>query len=153
NLTYRPQSNYSGQDGFTFKVNDGKVDSVIAAISITVTPVNDPPLAQSQSVMTLVNVSARILLSGSDAEGSPLTYVITASPVHGTLSGQMPDLTYTPQRNYMGSDSFRFQVNDGQADSPAATVSITVKKGNLPPNGRGKRLDTVQSTSLAFVLE
>jgi hypothetical protein len=42
------------------------------------------------------------------------------------LTGTPPNTTYTPAAHYFGSDSFTFKVNDGTADSSAATVSITV---------------------------
>ena len=52
NLTYTPAANYNGADSFTFKVNDGTVDSAAATVSITVTAVNDAPVADAQSVTT-----------------------------------------------------------------------------------------------------
>ena len=53
---------------------------------------------------------------------------MVTQPAHGSLSGTAPNLTYTPAANYNGADSFTFKVNDGQADSAAATVSITVSR-------------------------
>jgi hypothetical protein len=47
-------------------------------------------------------------------------------PDNGTLTGTAPQLYYTPDTGYSGSDSFTFQVTDGTADSSEATVSITV---------------------------
>src|SRR5207247_6564482 len=43
--TYTPAANYNGSDSFTFKANDGTVDSNVATVSLTITPVNDPPVA------------------------------------------------------------------------------------------------------------
>ena len=51
-LTYIPALNYNGVDSFTFKVNDGTVDSALATVSITVNPVNDPPVANPQNLTT-----------------------------------------------------------------------------------------------------
>ena len=48
------------------------------------------------------------------------------TPVHGALSRIAPNLTYTPNACYFGSDSFQFKVNNGVSDSNTATVSITV---------------------------
>ena len=126
NLTYTPATNYSGSDSFTFKVNDGTQDSNTATISITVIAVNDAPVATAQSASLAKNVSSAITLTGSDPENSTLSYFVVTNPVHGTLSGTVPNLTYLPATDYTGSDSFTFKVNDGSLDSAVATVSITV---------------------------
>ena len=72
------------------------------------------------------NTSLNIVLTGSDVEGSPLTYSIVTDPAHGGLSGSGANQTYTPIGNYSGPDSFTFKVNDGTLDSAPATVSINV---------------------------
>ncbi len=125
-LTYTPTANYAGADSFSFTVNDGKLTSAPAVVEITVTPVNDAPLAAAQSVSTPVDTALAVKLSGTDADGDALTYTVVANPTHGALSGTAPTLTYTPAAGYTGSDSFTFKVNDGIVDSAAATVSITV---------------------------
>ena len=61
-----------------------------------------------------------------DVEGSALTFAVVTPPAHGTLSGTAPNLTYTPDADFAGSDSFTFKVNDGALDSNVAAVSITV---------------------------
>ena len=89
NLTYTPASNYNGTDSFTFKTNDGASDSNTAVVSITVSPVNDAPIADDQSVATNQNASLAITLTGSDTEtpSGSLTFTVTVSPAHGTLTG------------------------------------------------------------------
>ena len=80
NLTYTPAANYNGADSFTFKVNDGTVDSAPATVSITVTPVNDAPVATPQSVSTAQNTAKAITLAGTDVDGSALTYTVVTQP-------------------------------------------------------------------------
>ena len=126
NRTYTPQANYAGPDSFTFVVNDTSVDSNVATVSITVTPVNDTPVANNQSTSTPESVAKSVALTGSDLDGDALTFTVTAPPAHGTLTGTGASLTYTPVAGYHGPDSFAFTVNDGVATSAAATVSITV---------------------------
>lgn len=87
------------------------------------------PVANSLSVITLINTSLGIRLSGSDPQGSNLVYTVATSPLHGTLAGSPPNLTYAPDLNFIGNDQFTFKVNDGEFDSPPATVAIRV----LPP--------------------
>jgi hypothetical protein len=134
-LVYRPVTNYVGPDSFTFKVNDGLVDSPPATINLSVLHVNHPPVAGSQSVSVNEGASVAITLVASDVDGDALTYTVLP-PSQGTLSGTSPNLTYTPHTSYFGPDSFTFKVNDGHVDSAAATVSINVISINDAPVAR-----------------
>ncbi len=87
---------------------------------------NTPPVADDQTVTTNIDTAIGITLTGSDADGDPLTYTVTSQPLHGTLSGTAPNLTYTPDTGYNGTDTFKFKVNDGTVDSNEATVTINV---------------------------
>jgi hypothetical protein len=95
---------------------------------------NRPPVANSQSVSMITGNVIGISLTGSDPDNDPLTYAIVSGPGHGTLSGTPPSLVYQPAASYSGPDSFTFKVNDGQADSSPATVSITVTASVVPPS-------------------
>ena len=132
-LSYTPNPGYNGPDSFTFQVTDGTADSNVATVNISVGAVNDPPLANDQSVNTDEDTPVNITLSASDPESDPLTFAIVTDPAHGTLSGTAPDLTYTPNADYSGPDSFTFKANDGILDSNTATISITVNSVNDPP--------------------
>jgi len=136
---YTPDTHYNGPDSFTFKVNDGTVDSNIATVAITVTPVNDAPIAGNLTVIVQKNIAKPITLSGSDVEndstGIQLTFTIVTLPLHGTLScTDCSNPTYTPNTGYIGPDSFTYSVNDGTVDSNIATVTISVVPVNNPPN-------------------
>jgi len=87
---------------------------------------NQAPVAQDQSVFTEVNTPVDITLTATDIDGDSLTYQVLTPPLRGTLLGTAPDLTYTPNTNYIGDDSFTFKANDGRMDSLPATVEITV---------------------------
>ncbi len=128
NLTYTPNANYNGSDSFTFTANNGTNTSSAATVSITVAP--GTPTANSQSVSVVTNTAEAITLTGSDPDVPPLslTYSVATSPTNGVLSGTAPDLTYTPNAGYQGSDSFQFKVNNGQLDSNVATVTLTVNQ-------------------------
>ena len=113
---------------YTFKVNDGTVDSTLAAtVSITISNVNDPPEATAQSVTTEEDTAKEITHAGTDIDGDALTYILVTLPTNGSLkdagtvivSGDLPktlssaNATYTPNANYNGADSYTFKVNDG----------------------------------------
>ena len=87
---------------------------------------NFSPTADGKSVTTLEDTPIGIVLTGSDPEGDSLTFHVASNPSHGTLTGTPPSLTYTPNADYYGSDSFTYTANDGTTSSAPATVSITV---------------------------
>jgi len=132
NLVYTPSPNYNGPDSFTFKVNDGLVDSAPATVRLTILPVNDPPVAQSQSVTLDEDTAVAIMLGAFDVDGDAIAFTV-GTPTHGTLTGTPPNLTYRPFTNYFGPDSFSFNVSDGQANSELATVSLTIHPVNDAP--------------------
>src|SRR5207302_1838872 len=94
-FTYTPAANYNGADSFTYKANDGALNSNIATVTIAVAAVNDPPVAAAQSVTTNQDTAKAITLTASDVDGDPLTYAMVTPATHGTLSGVAPNVTYT----------------------------------------------------------
>ena len=127
-----------------------EVDLVISGCSFSYPASNQPPVANGQSVTADEDTDKAITLTGSDVDGDSLTYSIVAPPSHGSLTGTPPDLTYTPNLDYNGPDSFTFKANDGTADSNVATVSITVNSVNDPPVAdAGPDQNDVEQTSYA----
>src|SRR6185436_16038450 len=151
-FTYTPAANATGVDSFTFKARDASVDSNVATVTVTITAVNDAPVAAAQAVTTNEDTPKAITLSATDEEGATLTYTVVASPAHGALSGTAPTLTYTPAANYNGPDSFTFKANDGTADSNVATVSITVTSVNDAPVATAQAVTTTEDTAKAITL-
>jgi len=132
-LTYWPNPDYFGPDGFTFRVNDGSVISAATTVNINVRPVNDPPVAHAQSLAVNEDTTLPVTLTATDVDGDILNYSIVTPPSHGSLRGAAPNLAYLAATNYFGPDSFTFKVNDGQVDSAVATVSFTVNPVNDAP--------------------
>ena len=126
NVRYTPSPNYNGGDSFTYTISDGNGGTDSASVALTVTPVNDAPVATDSSAQVAQDTPEDIPLHATDLDGDPLTYAIVAQPEHGTLSGAGSSRTYTPDDHYHGTDSFTFTANDGAVDSNVATVSITV---------------------------
>lgn len=152
NLTYTPALNTNGADAFVFRVNDGTANSANASVTISVTPVNDAPVANAASLTTSVNNAVAATLSGSDVDGNPLTYMVLSQPTKGTLSGSPPNLTYTPGTGNTGSDSFTFKVNDGTVDSGTATVSVSIMVGNAAPTALAQTVTATEDTAKAITL-
>jgi uncharacterized repeat protein (TIGR03803 family)/VCBS repeat-containing protein len=149
NLIYSPSPNYHGPDSFTFKANDGLTDSISAAVSISVAPVNDAPVAGDRNEATTEDTHLPIVLTASDTDGDPVTYGIVSAPVHGTLQGVAPNVSYVPAPNYNGPDSFTFKANDGTIDSNTATISITISPVNDLPNAVDDTFSTNEDAPLA----
>ncbi len=91
------------------------------------------PLANAQTLSTLVSQAVPVTLTGSDTNmpALPLAYNISAVPAHGVLSGTAPNLTYTPEGGYFGSDSFAFTVNNGVLTRSPASVAITITQSSI----------------------
>jgi large repetitive protein len=151
NLTYTPNANYSGPASFTFTVNDGTVNSIPATVSITVTPVNDAPVASGQAVQTAEDTAVAINLVASDVDGNSLTYTVGAA-TNGMVSGTAPNLTYTPNANYTGPDSFTFSVNDGTVGSNTATVTLNVTAVNDVPVATAQSVTVDEDGSVNITL-
>ncbi|MCX7804787.1 MAG: Ig-like domain-containing protein [Planctomycetota bacterium] len=132
-VTVTPAANRHGTTTITVTVTDGGGLTASDTFTLTVNPVNDPPVTGDQNVTTAEDTPKAITLTATDADGDALTYIVVSGPSHGTLSGTAPNLTYTPDADYSGPDSFTFKANDGMADSNVATVSITVAAVNDPP--------------------
>jgi phosphodiesterase/alkaline phosphatase D-like protein len=152
NLTYTPNAGYIGSDSFTFRANDGTADSNLATVTIEITEVNTPPVADDQAVSTDEDTPVDITLTGSDVDEDALTFGVVDGPTNGVLSGSGANLTYTPDADYNGTDSFTFRANDGQADSNVATVSITVNPVNDAPVADDQAVSTQEGTPVAITL-
>ena len=130
-FTYTPNPNYSGMDFFTYKANDGSVDSNEATVTITVNP-NVPPVAVNDFATTQMNtpVTINVVANDTDADGTidPTTVTITTPPRRGTIvNNGNGTITYTPNLNFRGTDVFKYRVRDNNgALSNIATVRVNV---------------------------
>ena len=126
-LRYTPETGYSGGDSFTYEVADATAGSAPATVSITVADKpNTAPTAADLEVKAGFGSTTPVTLPGTDPDGDPLTYAVVAGPAHGRLSDAAPTLTYTPDDQYSGADSFTYRVSDGSADSATASVRLEV---------------------------
>ncbi|MGI2973022.1 MULTISPECIES: Ig-like domain-containing protein [Vibrio] len=136
-IVYNPNENYFGEDSFTYTVADlaGAVSNA-ATVTMTVTPVNDAPMAQAQSQTLDEDNSLVITLVGSDIDNDDdtLQYLITEQVSYGVLE-QLTNNSwrYTPEADFNGSDFFLFKVNDGDLDSTEVRVDLTVNAVNDTP--------------------
>jgi hypothetical protein len=151
--TYTPNSDFHGSDSFSFTATDGVLTSTAAFAMIVVTPVNDTPSADpAHVVVQSADVSATVLLTGRDPDGDALTYVVVDLPTHGTLSGEPPGLTYTPEAGYAGPDIFTYRVLDSESESIPASVTIDVTAGARGPIALPQHIETDEDNAVSIVL-
>jgi VCBS repeat-containing protein len=138
--SYTPAANYSGSDSFTYRVFDGAAFSSPGTVTITVTPVNDAPVADADSYAPkedqplVVAAGSGVLAGDVDVDSAGLTAILVAGPSRGTLSLQSSGaFTYTPAANANGADSFTYRASDGALQSSVATVSLNVAAVNDAP--------------------
>jgi YVTN family beta-propeller protein/VCBS repeat-containing protein len=134
-FTYTPNHNAFGADTFTFRVSDGTTSSNEATITVTITPVNDAPVAADGTVTTSEDTSVSGTLIASDVDGPALAFSIVANGTKGTatVSPATGAFTYTPNLNATGTDTFTFQATDGSLPSNLATVTVTITPVNEAP--------------------
>src|SRR5205814_1086418 len=139
-FSYMPALNFNGVDTFTYKATDGQAQSGIATATITVTPVNDAPVAANDDSYTTPRSEERrvgkagVLANDSDVDGDPLSTILATCASHNTLTlNSDRSFTYMPALNFNGVDTFTYKATDGQAQSGIATATITVTPVNDAP--------------------
>ena len=134
-LTYTPNTNFNGVDSFTYTIDDGNGQVDTALVTITVTPDNDDPVATNDSDNTSEDtpVTILVLLNDSDSDGDALSIVGVTQGATGTVAFTTTDVTYTPNADFNGSDSFTYTVSDGNGGLDTGTVNVFVSGTQDPP--------------------
>ncbi|MGB0865791.1 MAG: Ig-like domain-containing protein, partial [Granulosicoccaceae bacterium] len=140
-FAYTPEASLGpgAVDTFSYKVSDGDLQSETKTATITVVGENEAP--EILTIDTLVvdeNTSASIAVSSlaRDPEGETLNVLEVSAAAHGTTtqSADGAELTYTPELDYVGTDSFNFSVQDIAGASSQGQVDILVIKANEAPS-------------------
>ncbi len=139
-VRYEPNLDFNGNDSFTYSVEDEDgLRSGYATVNITVTPVNDKPVAVNDVYETtdLSPINMDVTSNDSDVDGNlnRASVTITKDPAHGTITNISATgiITYEPDHNYDGSDTFEYQVCDTNGECATATVQLTITSINLAP--------------------
>ena len=132
-LSYVPAPNFAGIDSFTYTVTDEHGGVAIATVTVTVTPVNDAPVATVDAYTAHPGSTLRgnVLTNDSDVDDEPLTAVLVSTTSNGTLvlNGNGA-FEYIPGSTFSGTDSFTYRASDGEMESVTTTVTIT---GSIRP--------------------
>ncbi|MEJ2706816.1 MAG: Ig-like domain-containing protein [Anaerolineales bacterium] len=128
---YTPNANFNGTDGFVYEICDALGACDTASVSITVTPVNDPPVAHDDSASTQLDTPVTVDVAGNDTDVErnldPGSVTVSNAPNNGTTASS-PDgtITYTPDAAFNGNDSFTYRICDTGGLCDTAFVAITV---------------------------
>jgi hypothetical protein len=136
NFTYTSAGNLSGVDTFQFTVTDGVATSAPAAITVTITPVNDAPIAPNSVAGGAEDTLISGNVTGTDEEGDVITaYAVVTPPQSGvlTLNGATGAFDYQPEADFFGVDSFQFRVTAGGQNSLPGTVTLNVTGSSDTP--------------------
>lgn|GEM_PF-1167659 len=167
-IRYTPSQDYndfaSGSDSFTYQVADANGDLATALVTISISPVNDTPIANGQSHTALEDGDTIFFLTGSDGDpeaNQTLTFAIATGPQHGTILEFNPAtgrVLYRAAPNYAGPDSFTFTITDdatagGAARTSApATITLAVLGANDPPTAFAQSHTINEDTGFSFTL-
>ncbi|MEC9093259.1 MAG: S8 family serine peptidase [Planctomycetota bacterium] len=134
-FTYVPDENYYGTDVFQYRASDGLKDSDVATVTLTVESVNDAPVGTDDTYSTdrnqrlTVSAAEGVLVNDEDVDNDALVATLISGPSHGTLDlGADGSFDYQPDADFVGSDSFVYQADDGLLNSDPVLVTLTVNE-------------------------
>ena len=131
-VRYTPNANYSGPDSFEYTIVDPSGESSTGTVTLSVLPVNDPPVASNDIFVIDQDTSGTlsVLPNDNDADGDLLTVsAILSAPTNGTATiNPNNTIAYTPNPGFFGVDTLVYQASDGNGGLASATASIAVQE-------------------------
>lgn len=127
-VTYTPSENFYGDDTFTLSVTDSNGAKVTKTIAVTITSINDIPIIEIVSIMTTdKNKNTSIEYIFSDADGDIVSASINTQAIHGIVSVDGTMITYVPNINYYGTDTFVISMTDSSGYETTKTIDVIIK--------------------------
>jgi hypothetical protein len=133
-VNYTHDGSETSLDSFDYTIKDiVGATSNSARVDITVNPVNDAPIANNDSDSTVKNnpINLNVLANDTDPEGDTLTIMYTTPGINGSVVTDGNTITYAPNPNFVGGDSFDYTIDDGYGVTSFATVTITVVEPSI----------------------
>ncbi len=128
-----PNPNFRGRDEFRFFVSEGNTPSADVPVGITFANTPDPPLAHTSFFVVEEDKPFVMTPDAVDPDGDVLKLELLSQPKHGQATVEGMNVTYTPDADFSGEDSFQYRVDDGMTKSPAAVIQVFVSEINDPP--------------------
>lgn len=146
-VKYTPNTDFVGTDSFTYTISDGNGGTATASVTVIVYP---KPIARDDQVETAEDTPVTIdVLANDGQEGDQLTVVSVSNPLRGTVKiNEDGTVTYTPNLNVNGTDSFTYTIKDDNGGTATATVSVTINPVNDAPIAVNDSADTKTGTAV-----
>ncbi len=139
-IKYTPNDDYVGNDSFTYTITDKKGKTSTATVNVTVTnqyqaEENEAPEAVNDFATTEQGemVALNTLANDSDPDGDDLTITSVANPANGTAEIAGGQIIYTPNADFVGTDTFEYTISDGEGNTATATETVVVKAASVTP--------------------
>ncbi len=139
-LTFQPAANFNGTTSFSYTISDGNGGFASATVTMTVTPVNDPPTANPDTATVAEDSGATVIAvlandTAAPDTGETLTVIAVTQPTGGTvvITGGGTGVSFQPAANFNGTATFSYTISDGNGGTASATVTVTVTPVNDPP--------------------
>ncbi|MCK5827874.1 tandem-95 repeat protein, partial [Candidatus Bipolaricaulota bacterium] len=154
NVIYTPDPRFDGIDSFTYIVSDGNGGTATATVTVAVAAVNDPPTAQDDTAITGEDATVTILVlsNDSDPENDSLSVLSTSQPLHGAVVANATSIIYTPNPNYIGTDSLTYTISDGRGGTSTATIAIDVVPVNDAPVAQDDAQTMQEGTTVTILV-
>ncbi|TMO83078.1 Ig-like domain-containing protein [Pseudoalteromonas spongiae] len=131
-VTFTPTEGFEGTATVIICVQDSNEAETCVEATVNVNNPNTAPAVEDRTIDVDEDSSVSLSLAGTDNEGDTLTYTLLSAP-QGDLTGDLPNVTYTPPVDFTGTDTFTYQANDGQLDSNVATITLSIGGQNDAP--------------------
>jgi hypothetical protein len=153
---YQPDENFCGADNFAYHAQDESDSSNTVTVTLSVTCLNDDPLADDDTFIADEDSSANtldVLAGDSDVDGDTLTISAVGSPDQGgSIVNNGGSLSYTPAADFNGSEVFTYTASDGNGGFDTALVTVTVTALNDVPLADDDAFGVDEDTANTLVL-
>jgi VCBS repeat-containing protein len=133
---YVPDANYNGGDGFSYSISDGHGGTASATVAVTVSAVNDNPVAVNDTASTSEDtpIDVNVLGNDTDVDGDALTLTGVSGAVKGTATLNVNGTVhFVPTANANGTGAFQYSISDGHGGTAGASAQVTIGAVNDPP--------------------
>ena len=142
-------------ESFVLEVSDGNGGSDSVSVSVNIQGANDDPTAQDDAVSTDEDNSTNIAVLANDSDpdtGDALTVTDAADPANGSVVVEADNtITYTPDADFFGEDSFTYTISDGNGGTDTATVTVTVNAVNDAPVSQDQPVTLDEADGIAII--
>jgi subtilisin family serine protease len=151
--SYFGATNYFGDDTFTYVVQNDSGAKAFGTVTIHVTPVNDPPIANNDRALGFENSAITIdaVANDKDAENDPITIVDVGPAPDGATSVINNKIVFEPKAGFNGTNVFSYWITDGTSAPQSATVTVVIRPLNTPPVAKPQSLVMNRNTTKSIL--